>query len=1367
MAGSVLVFLFALAVLINHAVGTLLVSLEDDLVAGIERENGIRIAYDSISIASLDTLVMNGLKIRHADTNRQAILASLDRAEVQVRLIPLIFGGKDVMESISSLVFDNPSINLYSDGSLFDSFREAAVRRETNTSAKPGKKFDVDVVIRNGMVRVYGSDSIQAVPPAAPLAEVSLHNLDLELRENKGSFSIKSELAMLPSQDLVAGKLEVAGILDLDTGSVDALVTASGSRVAGFVLPELRFFVSREAGQVTVDSSTFGQPVSIDGRWREGAEGSFVLTLDRNLRSFDSFMTRTASSVLGRMFFSKDDQYSPTGKVVVDIGSEGVRMSGDLAIEDRNGRPVFRFAAGGNSQILTVDRFELARDEHLISLSGYWDWKGFPHFAARVRKFELEGATIDGNCTVRPAADGMVALDLEGLALNGRHIGSVSALMNPGASKISFDGFSGTLRGHAALGAESAAVQLDLSGFQLGDLVEALTGAGFVSGWSMSGPLVVSRGTNGISLRGETTVVTAGQGNIVSAFKYNGEELRIDRFESDWLSLTGAVRREYDGASGKFLIDYNGRRWPLTTQIKQTGDIARVGVEITGMLAGQADISGNEVRASLSLSGIDLAPFGVNGILKGEGTLVRRGGAVLTGGTFSLRMQDPGIPSAALVFHGADRRFDVTSIVLEREGHAFSGGGTVWFDEQDSVHCSLAFANGLALQANTIPGGVVVQSQFDNLDLAGVFPGIMAGVLQGRAEVRLVGEVPAASWNIRLSKGTLQGLQVSIVSEAKSRPGGFQLEKTSLVFGDAELSVRNGYLVQTAGGLDFMCNGTFVWGGAPFRVDGRILAQGGTSSGQAEAVVALSGVRFGNSRVTDFSSAIMNRGGRLDIRKTGPAGLDGWYDLAANRMNLRYSDSSGMSLLVQGKNGKQLDLTAHAVGLPLSVLQNYPVVFRSAEGRANLSISLRGPAERPEVSGLARIENARMDLSMLRSPLTRLALQASVTQGTITLGYLTATNGSGSLSVRGKAFIRNGEVDDIDVRLQTDRKHGLDLDLVDPEIRSSGGALADLFITGNINAPHVQGRVALHDNEFFYMEDSAIPSKENWIKRIRWNLEVAVLDGVSYVNQLVTAMIQPGSSLHLKNSIIDKDFLVSGRVTASRGTFDYINHEFRIEQPTYIEFRRTSFGLDPWLAFRGRLRLKDEELENVDIYLTFAGPLSTGINPVFSAEPERSQDEIRVLLGIEQPDTTSADGRRKNENIMLRSTELISLLGLKPLTKEIREWFGLDIFTIRTPIVRNILERESLDALDPKRQLSIFRDTQFSLGKYLTSFMFVEYTLVLKDDLQSFGDVLPTHQVGLELSFDFLNLGYLIKPTEKSGFGEYEQSIELRFRQRF
>ncbi len=1363
MVGSILFFLFSLSMLVNYALGNLLVSIEDDLVGGLERDHDIRIDYDSISVASFDTVVMRGLKIRHGDTNKQAVLASLASAEIRVRIFPLLFGTKDALETIASVNIEKPELALYRDGSLLDKFGANKTKKDPSGKTVATPKFDVNLNVRNGQIRVYSSDSRAAIPPAAPVAELDFSDIKMELNQNRGSFGIKTGLAVLPGQDLAAGKVDISGILNLDTGSVDALVTTSDAWIAGLGLPELRFFVTREEGQIRVDSSTFGQPVSIDGRWKEGQDGSFILTLDKSLKSFENFVTKTSLGVLGKMFFTKGERYTPSGTISLDIGADGARMAGSLAIEDSQGKPVFRLAATGNQEILSVERLELARGEHLISVSGYWDWKGIPEIAARVRGFEVESASVDANISVREKNNGLVSVGIEGLGINGQYIGSLNALVDGKSPAVVIDGFDGALRGRIDEGQGDTVVTLDCRGFKAGAIAGALAGMDFISGWNLTGNITLKSIESGVTLSGDTVIQTGDYGELGAKFDFTGNEIKLKKLSSDWFTISGTAHREYDGASGRFTVLYNGREWPLVAHMKQTGGMTRAGFEIEGLFSGQADISADGLRASFAVHDLDLHPVGLEAMLAGEGTIVQKGGMLSSGGKVLLQMKDPEIPSVSIEFQGAGKRFDITRFVLERQGHALIGGGTAWIDEQGATHLSMAFANGMAFQASSLVGRFSVVSQFENVDLATIFPGILRGQLDGKAEFKMENSIPDASWNFSVRQGSFHGTPFSVVTTGSPRQGGMQIGETLVVLGDAALTVRNGHVIHTQNGFEFLFNGGFAWKGAPFQIQSRLLAQGGSD----EVIVAIADIRFGKTRFPDFSSVVTRSGKRILLKKQGPAGIQGWYSPEENKLDISYEDVGGMRLSLHGGFGDRIDIRSEATGIPLSLLDNFPVMFRLVRGNMSASLHIQGSGEDPDISGSASIQDARFDLAMLRTPLTKFSMVASLTQGTVTLGSLAATNGRGALSVRGKAFIRNGEIDDIDVRLLTDRKHGLDLDLVDPEIRSSGGVLADLFISGNINAPTVQGRIALHDNEFFYMEDSAIPSRENWIKRIRWNMEVAVLDGVSYVNQLVTAMIQPGSSLQLKNSIIDKEFSVNGRVTAARGTFDYINHEFRIEQPTYIEFRRTSYGLDPWLAFRGRLRIKDEELEDVDIYLTFSGPLSAGINPVFSSEPERTQDEIRVLLGIEQPEKDSVDGRRKSENIMLRSTELISLLGLKPLTKEIREWFGLDIFTIRTPIVRNILERESLDALDPKRQLSIFRDTQFSLGKYLTSFMFVEYTLVLKDDTQNYGDVLPTHQVGLELSFDFLNLGYLIKPTEKSGFGEYEQSIELRFRQRF
>jgi hypothetical protein len=261
-------------------------------------------------------------------------------------------------------------------------------------------------------------------------------------------------------------------------------------------------------------------------------------------------------------------------------------------------------------------------------------------------------------------------------------------------------------------------------------------------------------------------------------------------------------------------------------------------------------------------------------------------------------------------------------------------------------------------------------------------------------------------------------------------------------------------------------------------------------------------------------------------------------------------------------------------------------------------------------------------------------------------------------------------------------------------------------------------------------------------------------------------VLQQGSGIALRNSILDRDFNVSGLCTASRGTFDYINYEFRIEQPTFLEFRKTARGVDPWLTFLGRLRLKDEDQEDLDIFLTFSGSLAEGINPVFYSEPERSQHEIRMLLGLDPGESQYLDGEGSAQNLLFRSADILSLIGLKPVEKEIRQFLGLDIFTIRTPIVRNILERESNMLSEEGKKLSIFRDTRFSLGKYLFSFMFVEYTMALKDsnDPVNPGNVIPTHEIGLEFTLGPFNLGYAYKPRDNSTEIEYEHGFEFRFR---
>ena len=143
--------------------------------------------------------------------------------------------------------------------------------------------------------------------PAAPLVEVKLPRGEIDVRDNRGNFRIASGFDVLPGQDVISGLVELAGIFDLDRRSLDALIETKELSVGGIRLPELRFFVAQEAGNFSVDSSTFNQAVSIDGRYRSDASGKFTLDLDEKLAFFDNFAVFVQNIVFGFIgdFFAK------------------------------------------------------------------------------------------------------------------------------------------------------------------------------------------------------------------------------------------------------------------------------------------------------------------------------------------------------------------------------------------------------------------------------------------------------------------------------------------------------------------------------------------------------------------------------------------------------------------------------------------------------------------------------------------------------------------------------------------------------------------------------------------------------------------------------------------------------------------------------------------------------------------------------------------------------------------------------------------------------------------------------------------------------------------------------------------------------
>jgi len=1368
-------FFLTLGLFVNYLLGMAVSSLEDTLIARIERETKLRVGYDSLGIGSFSTIVLKGVEVRHAEEGRSAPLASLEKAELSFRPLALLFGKGTIMENISAIHLDKPEINFYSDTSLISAIT-AVTKKQPNTEEALPPLINCDLSIDQGSAKFYAEDSYRQSVPAAPLAAVSLSNVRIDVQDNKGHFRVKSGFSALPDQDLASGALDLGGVFDLDAASVDALIAFSSLFVGGVHLPDLQFFAQHEDELFKLDSSSFGQVLNIEGEYQRNESGRFVLNLDEKMDFFDRFITQEAQGVLGRLFFSEKDTYTPSGKAVLDFKGESFTVESDLAIRDGRGNDVFRLRARGDERGILLERLELARAERLVSLSARWDWQGIPYARATVRGLDI-GAdagsmVLDGDLILEPGAPKSLRLLASGLRVNGAPIGNLDLEYNTESKDFSLASLSGSLRGQGRFAGDGKEILLALRNLDIGALSAGFLKNTMFAGWQGTGDARVVFGESGAEVSGTLAIAIPGLGVADTDFAFAQGVLSLHRLSLAQFALRGTGRFGQEDIQGDFVFDYGGKSYPMNILYRKADGRSQVNLDIRELLHAQADIAPGAMHASFELNETSLLPFGFDARLSGDGVAALRNGQLTSDGNFSLTLDKPYPVRVDLALHGDGTEFDIRQLVCLIEGRAFTGSGALSLDEQKRWNASLLFDNGITANGyldNGAYGGVVA---LNDLDIAGIVPELASGILRGSVYFSTGDGFPSLSWSLDLNNGKILGIPVRVRTQARAHESGFSALSLLVQSEIAEINVGDGWFLRGRDGYECMFDASLRWKGAPFPLQARLRAEGGIRSDATEATLAFSDIRASPKTRAAFTEHVRFAGGKIVFQRMTPSGLEGTIDTLHDSVDLNFSGADGALVSLAGKYGQNLELAGQGAKLPLSYLENFPSIVRSARGTADIVYRVDGVRGKPDFSGILTIDSAAIDTRLLHKPLTEMSVQARFTNSVLYLDNLSATNGSGALYAAGQAVVRNGALEDIDARLRTDRKHGIDVDIDTENLKTSGEVLADLFISGSIEAPQVQGRLALHDNEFYYMKSSneRDPDRERIVNRVRWGLEIAALGGVRYVHPLVTAILQPGSGIMLRNSIIDGDLNVSGTVTATRGTIDYINHEFRVEPPTYIEFRNTVRGVDPWLTFQGRLRLKDEDYEDIDILLTFDGSLAGGINPVFSSEPARSQHEIRALLGLEQAEQRYMEsGDRAQESLISRSADVATSLVLNPLSREIRQFLGLDIFTLRTPLVKNFFENEMQLIPDKGNKLSIFRDFGVSAGKYITSFMFVEYSLILKDsnDPVRVGKLTDTHQIGLEFTYEGFNLGYAYKPSESSSKLEYEHGIEARFRARF
>jgi len=319
-----------------------------------------------------------------------------------------------------------------------------------------------------------------------------------------------------------------------------------------------------------------------------------------------------------------------------------------------------------------------------------------------------------------------------------------------------------------------------------------------------------------------------------------------------------------------------------------------------------------------------------------------------------------------------------------------------------------------------------------------------------------------------------------------------------------------------------------------------------------------------------------------------------------------------------------------------------------------------------------------------------------------------------------------------------------------------GFGLQDNYFTlaGPIENPLFRGTLVLRDYRFTYpfLKSNSNGGGQNTFKKIFWDVHLYPQEDVHYIKDIKTPLANFEINLKLQdefggiylNGCIEQDNLqVWGKLVSIEGVIDVLGHYFRPERITFdypqgadepILTGRAYTTVVDSLGMRSTVWLAINTAEQTNGFAAVDAPWSNTQFRFYTNDPDVTRTNTEVLSLLE----STEKGLRGHAYEALGLQVENYILGpiIKPVEREIRRSFGLDLFHFSYMFGRNFFRPGSRDQrlIDTN---SLIQRTKLTVGKYLGPNIFLTYSGQIQSGLL----VYPDYGLGFKHS---LSLEYMI-----------------------
>jgi hypothetical protein len=471
--------------------------------------------------------------------------------------------------------------------------------------------------------------------------------------------------------------------------------------------------------------------------------------------------------------------------------------------------------------------------------------------------------------------------------------------------------------------------------------------------------------------------------------------------------------------------------------------------------------------------------------------------------------------------------------------------------------------------------------------------------------------------------------------------------------------------------------------------------------------------------------------------------------------------------------------------------------FNVAGGYITGKLDIRGPLFNPEFFGTGRGSSLRLQVQSYITEDIRPAPFSIVAEGyEITFGPVAAITGNGGGNITGWFRFENWIPKNIGLDINVPRQTPIPYNISITNFLASGNAAGklDLMMDIDNHFMEISGDLYTNDTEMgLNMDEIMARSEREPFSDVKFhsivNISVTAGSMVEFVwpntnSPMLRANPEMGTVFRVSADTQAGQYSLNSDIKIRSGELYYFERNFYIREGSMV-FRENEREFSPLLSARAEIRDRSDTGPVTISMIIENEPLFSFV-PRFETTPSLTQLEIYTILGQNLNSIQGDENADVLQRFILTSTTDIlaqfvassdvfsQFVFLRQFERQIRNFFHLDMFNVRTRLVQNAvvsgvtgIGQAPVDR--NSRVGNYFDNTTVFLGKYFGQDMFIQGMLTMRYDENSslFGGITIEPDIGIELESPYFNIRWDFYPNHPENLWVNDNSFTLSWSKSF